>query len=125
MRILLDTHVYLWWIADSPALPQAARRMIEDAEVVFVSSASLWEAMIKVGIGKLEAEPAELVDGIKGSGFEELAITSTHTLSLQKLENFHKDPFDRMLVAQAVSEPLHLVTADSVLAAYSDLVIVV
>jgi PIN domain nuclease of toxin-antitoxin system len=123
MRILLDTHVYLWWLDDSPLLSQAARTMIREAETVYISSATLWEAVIKIGLGKLEANPAELVAGIRESGFEPLPITPEHTLALPGLANHHKDPFDRMLIAQAIYEPLHLITMDGVLSAYSELVI--
>ena len=124
MKLLLDTHIYLWWLEDSPALPASARRMIETAETVFISSASLWESAIKSGIGKLDVNQEELVSGIRESGFEELPVRSEHTVSLSRLANHHKDPFDRMLLAQALSEPLHLLTVDSILARYSDLVII-
>lgn len=123
MRILLDTHIYLWWLDDSPQLSKAARITIREAETVYISSATLWEAVIKIGLGKLEADPAELVAGIRASGFEPLPITPEHALALPGLANHHKDPFDRMLVAQAISEPLRLVTMDGVLSAYSELVI--
>jgi PIN domain nuclease of toxin-antitoxin system len=123
MRILLDTHIYLWWLDDSPQLSQAARTMIREAETVYISSATLWEAVIKIGLGKLDADPADLVTGIRESGFEPLPITPEHTLVLPRLANHHKDPFDRMLIAQAISEPLRLITMDGVLSAYSELVI--
>jgi PIN domain nuclease of toxin-antitoxin system len=123
VRVLLDTHIYLWWLNDSPQLSQAARTIIREAETVYISSASLWEAVIKIGLGKLEADPAELAAGIRESGFESLPITAEHTLALPGLANHHKDPFDRMLIAQAISEPLHLVTIDGVMSAYSELVI--
>jgi PIN domain nuclease of toxin-antitoxin system len=125
MRLLLDTHIYLRWLEDSPALPASARKMIETAETVFISSASLWESAIKSGIGKLDVNQEELVSGIRESGFVELPVRSEHTVALLRLDNHHKDPFDRMLLAQAISEPLHLLTADSILARYSELVIVV
>ena len=125
MRILLDTHIYLWWLEDSAHLTPDIRKMIEDAETVYISSASLWEAIIKIGLGKLQAVPSELLAGIHGSGFEELPIRSEHTLAVFDLDSHHKDPFDRMLVAQAITEPLHLLTVDSILASYSSLVIVV
>lgn len=123
MRILLDTHIYLWWLDDSPLLSQAGRTMIQEAETVYISSTTVWEAVIKIGLGKLEADPAELVAGIRESGFEPLPITPEHALVLPRLPNHHKDLFDRMLIAQAISEPLHLVTTDGVLSAYSELVI--
>ena len=123
MKLLLDTHIYLWWLADSPALPASARKMIETAEKVYVSSASLWESAIKSGIGKLDVNQEELVAGILESGFTELPVKSEHTVALLRLENHHKDPFDRMLIAQALSEPLHFLTVDSLLTRYSALVI--
>jgi len=125
MKLLLDTHIYLWWLADSTALPASARKFIETAETVFISSASLWESAIKSGMGKLDVNQEELVSGIRESGFEELPVRSEHTVSLLRLDNYHKDPFDRMLLAQAISEPLHLLTADAILARYSELVITV
>jgi PIN domain nuclease of toxin-antitoxin system len=125
MRILLDTHIYLWWLEDSPLLSKAARKVIDGAVTVYVSSASLWEAMIKISLGKLEADPAELVAGIRASGFIPLSIAPEHTLTLARLAHHHKDPFDRMLLCQAITEPLRLVTADSLLQSYSDLVITV
>ncbi|HEX2768901.1 MAG TPA: type II toxin-antitoxin system VapC family toxin [Geobacteraceae bacterium] len=123
MRILLDTHIYLWWLDDSPQLSQAARTIIREAETVYISSATLWEAVFKIRLGKLEADPAELVIGIRESGFEPLPITPEHALALPGLANHHKDPFDRMLIAQAISEPLRLITMDGVLSMYSELVI--
>lgn len=123
MRILLDTHIYLWWLEDSSLLSPAARKIITDAESVYVSAASLWESVIKISLGKLEAELAELAAGIRESGFEPLPITPEHTLALTQLANLHKDPFDRMLLAQSLSEPLRLLTADSQLPPYSELVI--
>jgi len=72
VRILLDTHVYLWWVADSRSLSTTARKKIAGADAVFVSAASIWEVIIKIGIGKLAADPVALVRGIAGSGFESL-----------------------------------------------------
>ena len=123
MKLLLDTHIYLWWLEDSPALTASARKMIETAEKVYISSASLWESAIKSGIGKLDVNQKELVAGILENGFTELPVRAEHTVALLSLENHHKDPFDRMLIAQALTEPLHLLTADSVLTRYSTLVI--
>lgn len=123
MRILLDTHVFLWWLADSKALSALARKKITDADAVFVSSASLWEAVIKIGLGKLKADPMSLYQGIAASGFVSLPVNAEHTLALAKLPDHHKDPFDRILLAQALSEPLHFLTADRALSAYSALVV--
>lgn len=122
MRLLLDTQIYLWYLADSPKLSRAARTAIASAEDVFVSAASIWEATIKVGLGKLKGDPVELVKGIQASGFSELQVTAIHAAAVAQLKPLHRDPFDRLLVAQAVSEPLRLLTADPTLVPYSDLV---
>ena len=125
MRLLLDTHIYLWWLMDSPRLPERARAMIMAASEVYVSSASIWEATIKVGIGKLEADVNALVAAIAQSGFQELPVTASHAATVMQLSELDRDPFDRMLVAQAISEPLRFVTTDAVLKGYSELVEVV
>ena len=123
MRLLLDTHVFLWSVADSPELPKKAKEAIRDADEVFVSAASLWEIAIKVGLGKLNANPQDLLKAIPDSGFTELPITALHAAHVESLPEHHKDPFDRLLVAQALMEPMHLLTADSQLKVYTDLVI--
>ncbi len=125
MRILLDTHLYLWWLADSPRLSETARERIRTADAVYVSSASLWEMAIKINLGKLQANLTEVAEQIHASGFEELPVLAAHAVQLLSLPNLHRDPFDRLLVAQALSEPLHLLTADQVLAGYSPLVVMV
>jgi len=125
VKLLLDTHVYLWWVSDSRSLSKAARKKIVGADAVFVSAASIWEAIIKIGIGKLAADPAALVRGIAESGFEPLPVTPEHALALTRLRDHHKDPFDRILLAQAITEPLYFLTADRALSAYSDLVLTV
>ena len=122
MRLLLDTHVYLWAVADDRKLSKAARKMISEAEKVFVSSASIWEASIKAGLGKLDADVNELVSAIDTSGFTELPVRAAHAALVRNLPDIHRDPFDRLLIAQAMYEPLRLLTADGHLAAYTDLV---
>ncbi|MDP3842799.1 MAG: type II toxin-antitoxin system VapC family toxin [Oxalobacteraceae bacterium] len=122
MRILLDTHIYLWWLQDHPKLSALARDKIISATEVYVSSASIWEASIKIGIGKLEADIAALVAQIAENGFLELPVYARHAMQLTRLPEFHRDPFDRMLVAQAMCEPLRLLTADAQVARYSELV---
>lgn len=125
MRLLLDTHIFLWAIAGAAALKASHRRIIADADEVFVSAASIWEASIKVRLGKLQADPAELANAIGTSGFSELPVRASHAAAVARLALHHNDPFDRLLVAQALLEPLRLMTVDVVLAQYSDLVMVV
>ena len=125
MRLLLDTQIYLWSLSDSPRLSAPVRREIEASEVVYISAASIWEACIKVSVGKLRVEASALVSGIEESGYEELPVRAAHAALVASLPPIHKDPFDRILVAQAIEEPLVLITSDSMLGKYSDLVRVV
>lgn len=125
MRLLLDTHVFLWSVTDDRKLTQAARKLILDADDVFVSSASIWEASIKAGLGKLDVDVDLLVSEIEASGFSELPVRAVHAAMVRNLPDIHRDPFDRLLVAQALSEPLRLVTSDGHLSKYTDLVITV
>lgn len=122
MKLLLDTHIYLWWLQDSPKLTTKARQQIQDATEVYVSSASIWEASIKVSIGKLRVDVDQLAIEIYNSGFQELPISAAHAAKVVRLPDIHKDPFDRILIAQAMSEPLRFLTADSMLKSYSELV---
>jgi PIN domain nuclease of toxin-antitoxin system len=125
MRLLLDTHVFLWAVAGSPSLKLPARRLIESAEQVFVSAASIWEIAIKARLGKIAADAAELAAAIPASGFAELPVSAVHAAAVAQLALHHADPFDRLLVAQALAEPLRLLTADAALVPYSDLVTLV
>lgn len=125
MRILLDTHVYLWWLQDHPKLSKAGRDKIVSASEVYVSSVSIWEATIKASIGKLEVDVKQLVTEIENSGFQELTISAKHAAAVAQLPDIHRDPFDRILVAQALCEPLRLLTADGILRGYSELVEVI
>lgn len=119
MRLLLDTHAMLWWIGGNPRLGPAARGMIEDAaNEVLVSVASLWEAVVKQRVGKLEADLAHLVAALEESGFATLGITMRHLEALAALPAHHRDPFDHLLVAQAIAEDAALLTTDARLAAY-------
>ncbi|MDF3013601.1 MAG: PilT protein domain protein [Cellvibrio sp.] len=122
MRILLDTHIYLWWLTDSPKLSLAIKQKIETATEVYISSASIWEAGIKISTGKLEAEIDDLIEGIPANCFIELPITAKHSKQATQLPDIHRDPFDHMLIAQALCEPLRLLTADGQVAKYSELV---
>jgi PIN domain nuclease of toxin-antitoxin system len=125
MRLLLDTHVFLWAVAGSPLLKPATRRFIEDADEVYVSAASIWEVAIKARLGKIDADAQELAAAIDASGFLELPVSAAHAAGVARLALHHHDPFDRLLVAQALAEPLKLLTADAVLAKYSDVVVLV
>lgn len=122
MRLLLDTHIYLWCVSNDKQLSKKARALIESAEEVFVSSASIWEAAIKNQLGKLEVNIGNLVNAITLSGFVELSITNKHAALIDKLPCIHRDPFDRILIAQAMNEPLRLLTSDKILKKYSDVV---
>jgi PIN domain nuclease of toxin-antitoxin system len=122
VRLLLDTHVFLWFLADASQLTKKARREIELAEEVCISAASIWEIAIKTAIGKLKADVARVREGIAASGFVELAVRASHAAAVVELPPHHRDPFDRLLIAQATSEPLGLLTADRLLVRYSSLV---
>ncbi|HEY7145534.1 MAG TPA: type II toxin-antitoxin system VapC family toxin [Streptosporangiaceae bacterium] len=112
MSLLLDTHVVLWWLTDDPALPAEIKARLDHDPDVYVSSVTIWEIAIKQAIGKLTG-PDDLPGLIAGSGFAELPISSGHAIAAGRLPPIHRDPFDRMLVAQAQCEDLTLVTADS------------
>ncbi len=112
MRLLLDTHVVLWWLADDPALTAAHRRAVSDpANTVLFSAVNVAEISIKASLGKLEA-PTDLSEQLTAQGFEELPLTAAHATRLRGLPWLHRDPFDRMLVAQAQDEGLTFVTLD-------------
>lgn len=125
MRLLLDTHTFLWFVSDDGKLSALARWLIHEADEVYVSSASIWEASIKAGLGKLDADIDLLIQAIRDSGFVELPVRATHAAAVRHLPDIHRDPFDRMLVAQALTEPLKLVTADPQLVKYTDLVVLI
>src|SRR4051812_33921264 len=125
MRMLLDTHVFLWITIDSKRLGPKARKLIAEATEIYVSAASIWEIAIKRRLGKIEAEPSELVAAIDASGFYSLPITARHAALVETLPQHHRDPFDRILVAQALVEPLRLLTVDKALQEYSDLVLII
>lgn len=121
MSLLLDTHVFLWWLADDPRLSRDARTTIADGSgMVFVSAASLWEAEIKTALGRLEldVDAVDLAEEVPANGFTELAITGRYTRTAAMLPHHHSDPFDRMLIAQAMVDNLRLVTADRIIGQY-------
>jgi PIN domain nuclease of toxin-antitoxin system len=116
-RLLLDTHVFLWWQADHPGLSDAAREAIAAADVVFVSAASAWEAVLKVSIGKLRLKEG-FAKGVAAGGFSPLPIDMAHAEAVAELPFHHRDPFDRILIAQAMVEGLAIVTHDSQFSRY-------
>ena len=111
MRLLLDTHVVIWWRENSDLLHVDARRVIADAEEVFVSAASAWEVAIKIALGKLRID-GSFEHGVEASHFRNLAVDFEHAAVVATLPLHHGDPFDRMLIAQAQVEGLTLVTHD-------------
>jgi PIN domain nuclease of toxin-antitoxin system len=124
VRLLLDTQIALW--ATIGTLPVKARQLINEADAVYVSAVSPWEISIKASHGRIKIEPADLLHGFRDANFLELPITWRHAVASRNLAlRDHRDPFDRMLIAQAITEPLRLVTTDRALARYSDVVIVV
>ncbi len=123
MRLLVDTHLLLWAAANSRRLPKEARRLLEDpANEVLYSAASLWEIAIKAALRKSDfrVDLALLRPALAAMDFVELPITGGHAERLASLPQIHKDPFDRMLVAQSLSEPLVLLTNDAALGAYGE-----
>jgi PIN domain nuclease of toxin-antitoxin system len=110
-RLLLDTHVVLWWRTNDPRLAITAKEAIATASLVFVSAASAWEIAIKSALGRVRL-PEAFAEGVQESGFIELPIAFQHADAVQFLPPHHADPFDRMLVAQATVERLVLVTHD-------------
>lgn len=111
MRLLLDTHTFLWWREDSPRLGTDARSAIASAALVYVSAATAWEVAIKVQSGKLRLD-GSLDAWVEASGFVRLAISFRHALAVSNLPLHHHDPFDRLLIAQVLTEQLVCVTAD-------------
>jgi PIN domain nuclease of toxin-antitoxin system len=124
MRVLLDTHILLWALGSPLKLSKETRRLI-DTSGVYVSAASIWEISIKASLGKLTADPADILDAIEPAGLVMLPVLGEHAAKVARLPPRHKDPFDRILIAQAMTEPMILLTNDEALAGYSELVRVV
>jgi len=118
MNLLLDTHVLLWWLDDHPSLSEKARKIIADGNnLAFVSAAVIWEIRIKQALGKLEV-PSEFLPVLDQQPFEMLAITAEHAHAVGDLPAFHRDPFDRMLIAQATVEGFTVVSRDTIIEKY-------
>lgn len=118
MKLLLDTHVLLWSLTDDPRISAIRKRLLAADNDVFFSVASLWEIAIKVSLGKLQADATAVRDAAIEGGFVELPILGQHTLHVGEMPWHHRDPFDRLLVAQASAEPMRLLTADEQLLVY-------
>ena len=121
MKLLLDTHLLLWVASQPERLSQAARDFIEDKENELIfSTASLWEVVIKLGLGRddFKVDPRLLRRGLLDNGYSELPIRSEHVVAIDTLPPIHKDPFDRVLIAQALVEGITLLTTDAVVASY-------
>lgn len=121
MKLLLDTHLLLWAAGQPGKLSAAARALLDDpAHTLMFSAASLWEITIKAGLGRedFQVDPRRMRRGLLDNGYQELAITSAHAVAVEGLPPLHKDPFDRLLVAQAELEGVLLLTADEQVAQY-------
>lgn len=120
MNLLLDTHVFLWAVDDADQLSPAARSAITDGNnMVFVSAVTAWEIAIKKATGKLTLPQGNYLDELRVHRFTALDITSEHALAVEYLPHYHKDPFDRLLIAQAQIEKLVLVTSDARIKQYA------
>jgi len=125
MRLLIDSHILLWSVGESRKIPAAFRpRLVSPDNQVLFSAASIWEIAIKMQIGRLRLpiEPDALVDAAIRMGFDELPVAASHAARVRTIPMHHRDPFDRLLVAQALCESARLLTVDRELAPYSDLV---
>ncbi len=128
MNLLLDTHVALWAITDSPRLAARARDLISSPRSsVWISAATIWEITIKHGLGRgdMPVSGHDALRYFRDSGYRLLAIEPEHAAAIAELPPYHQDPFDRMLIAQALTEPMRLITHDAMVARYSDSIIAV
>ena len=131
MRLLLDTHIALWAIVDDPRLPSRARALIVDDEnTILVSAASIWEIAIKHALARggpsdMPISGTQALEHFRAAGYEMLAITAVHASAVDRLPAHHADPFDRVLIAQAMTEPARFLTHDAHIAPYGDSVILV
>ncbi len=126
MNLLLDTHVALWAITDNPKLPNMAREMILSSKtIVWVSTANIWEIAIKhsLGRGDMPVSGKDALHYFSASGYRFLSVEAEHAAAVEELPQHHQDPFDRILVAQALVEPMRLMTHDATVALYSDTII--
>jgi PIN domain nuclease of toxin-antitoxin system len=114
VRLLLDTHALLWWLADAPELGESARNLIADPDTeVLVSVVSLWEITIKARLGKLEASLDDILTVMPDQGFQRIGVEDTHLIALSRLQHHHRDPFDHLLIAQAIAENAAFMSQDA------------
>lgn len=128
MKILLDTHILLWAAADSASLSSQARKiLVSDSAELYFSAASIWEVAIKMGLGRPDfaVDPRQFRRGLLSNGYREVTVTGEHAIEVISLEDIHKDPFDRILIAQARVEGMRLVTADKLVGQYSGNILMV
>jgi PIN domain nuclease of toxin-antitoxin system len=128
LRLLLDTHVALWALMDDRRLGTAARNTIADPDnAVFISAASMWEIAIKYALGRsgVPFPATDAIDYFTQAGYQFLDVRPVHAAAVERLPPLHADPFDRMLIAQALTEPMRLITHDKTLSEYSDTVVLV
>ncbi len=126
MKLLLDTHILLWALAGDQRLSKKAAKLISDPQnEILVSAVSLWEVGVKHSMGRITVSPEILVEAIASTGFQELAVTFDHCISVSRLPPIHRDPFDRMLVAQSLSVPAILMTHDQTLNKYGSTILLV
>ena len=123
MRYLLDTHLLLWAAADT--LPRSAKKYFAEEHELYFSPASIWEVVIKRALGRndFQIDPKTFHEGLRVAGYIELPITGQHAIAVESLPSIHKDPFDRILLAQAESERMYLITTDGDLAKYPSRII--
>ncbi|MBN9542883.1 MAG: type II toxin-antitoxin system VapC family toxin [Alphaproteobacteria bacterium] len=118
MHYLIDTHIFLWWIDNNKKLSEKIKSVIANpSNIIFVSSVTTWEITIKKSLGKLEV-PDNIIEIIEECGFETLSISPIHTLGIENLPDIHDDPFDRLLISQAICEDLILITNDQYIKQY-------
>lgn len=120
MRLLLDTHVLIWWVAGDRKLSKSLRdRILAEENDVSVSAATFWEIAIKARLGRIDIDLEELRSSVRADGFTEIPVQIEHTLRLKALPDHHHDPFDRLLIAQSIAEGHRLVTRDKSILAYA------
>jgi len=124
VRLILDTHLFLWFVDGWSRVPKTAQDHIEEADQISISAASLWEIAIKAGIGKIDAPIARLPALVERSGFHHLPVAAEHAVEVARLPRHHRDPFDRLLIAQARATGMKLLTVDAALKRYGADVII-